>query len=85
MKALLALAAIAVAVIDLRPRRPAPLPATDDSEVVGMPTTVTTWPCPHCGAADRFQWHACTRPLDQGNATTLGPGWWVEFAPTSRN
>ena len=64
MKALIALAAIAVAVIALRPRRPAPLPESDDSEVVGMPTTWTA---------------------EQGNALTLGPGWWVEFAPTSRN
>jgi len=64
VKALLALAAIAVVVIALRPRRPAPLPESDDSEGLLVPMT--------------WSWA-------EDNAHTYGPGWWVEFAPTSRN
>ena len=81
MKALIALAAIAVAVIALRPRRPAPLPESDDSEVVGMPTT---WAAEQGNAMTLGPVSPWDRPVD-APAYWSGPGWWVEFAPTSRN
>lgn len=50
--------------------RDAPSVPPDDSEVVGMPTT----------------WHVGDYgPETFSAADPLGPGWYVELAPTSRN
>ena len=77
VRLLLALAVVAVTARLLRRRHPALLrswpssgQAPDDSEVVGMPTTVTTWQ---------------RSSESNGNSWTLPPYWYVELAPTSRN
>lgn len=72
-RALLALAALAAVVVALRRRR-APQPDADDSEVVGMPTTYA------------LGFHAASGTDQTVKVNyTIGPGWYVEFAPTSRN
>ena len=77
-RVLLAIAALAAVVVALRRRR-APQPDADDSEVVGMPTTWGTIP-------DRVTLSGSFGTDGTlGNSHTIGPGWYVEFAPTSRN
>ena len=82
-RVLLAIAALAAVVVPLRHRR-AREPEPDGSEIVGMPTT---WPMPE-GTSFTFTASGDgTGPavwLDTVNRHG-GPGWYVEFAPTSRN
>ena len=70
--ALAVLVAIARLARELRDVHPDTVPqsAADDSEVVGMPTT----------------WLVGDYGLETFSAPDpLGPGWYVELAPTSRN
>ena len=78
MRPILALAALAAAVVLLRRRKPMPEPDADDSEVVGMPTTWGAIP-------DRVTLTGYFGTDGTLGTQTFGPGWYVEFAPTSRN
>ena len=82
MKPLLALAALAAAVVLLRRRTEtiyqSITPDADDSEVVGMPTTWGAIP-------DRVTLTGYFGTDGTLGTQTFGPGWYVEFAPTSRN
>ena len=93
MRPILALAALAAAVVLLRrmmvSNHQSITPDADDSEVVGMPTT---WDGQllHALGLDPARY---TVSIDTSSvldwtaevSRTLGPGWYVEFAPTSRN